>query len=82
MIYLDATSAAASAVNMGVQRTVRGVYGHLKNHHEVTPVRWDFFRKRYSRLSPRELNYLDHPFASYSGATATPRSLGLALFPR
>jgi len=72
MIYLDATSAAASPVNMGVQRTVRGLYAHLKNHHEITPLRWDFCRKRYSRLSARELNFLEHPFASYEGATATP----------
>ncbi len=72
MIYLDVTSAAASPVNMGVQRTVRGLYAHLKNHHAVTPVRWDFFHKRYSSLSEREQNFLDHPFASYQGATATP----------
>jgi len=72
MIYLDATSAAASPVNMGVQRTVRGLYNHLKIHYEVVPVRWDFFRRRYSRLSARELNFLDHPFASYAGSTGTP----------
>jgi len=72
MIYLDATSAASSAVNMGVQRTVRGLYAHLQNHHEIVPLRWDFLRKRYARLSPRELNFLEHPFASYAGATRTP----------
>lgn len=72
MIYIDVTSAAASPVNMGVQRTVRGLYSHLKQRHPVTPVFWDFSAKCYARLSPREQNFLDHPFASYQGATATP----------
>ena len=72
MIYLDVTSAASSAVNMGVQRTVRGLYAHLKNWREVTPLRWDFRAKRYARLSVREQNFLDHPFASYQQATGTP----------
>jgi glycosyltransferase involved in cell wall biosynthesis len=80
MIYIDVTSAAASAVNMGVQRTVRGLYSHLKKTHDITPVRWDFFHKCYSRLSPREQNYLDHPFASYEGATATPGLWDLPFF--
>jgi glycosyltransferase involved in cell wall biosynthesis len=72
MIYLDVTSAAASPVNMGVQRTIRGLYAHLKNHHAIVPVRWDFQRKSYSQLSPRELSFLEHPFSSYSKAAATP----------
>jgi glycosyltransferase involved in cell wall biosynthesis len=72
MIYLDVTSAAASPVNMGVQRTVRGLYAHLKMREPVTPVRWDFFSRRYARLSGREQNFLDHPFASYTQSEATP----------
>jgi glycosyltransferase involved in cell wall biosynthesis len=72
MIYLDVTSAAASPVNMGVQRTIRGLHAHLKTHYEITPVRWDFLRKCYARLSPRESNFLESPFSSYSKAAATP----------
>ena len=72
MIYLDVTSAAASPVNMGVQRTVRGLYAHLKVREPITPVRWDFSRKRYSRLSVREQIFLDHPFASYTKSEAVP----------
>jgi glycosyltransferase involved in cell wall biosynthesis len=72
MIYLDVTSAAASPVNMGVQRTVRGIYSHLKPRTAVTPVTWDFARKRYAHLSPRELGYLESPFASYEKSVGTP----------
>lgn len=72
MIYVDVTSAASSPVNMGVQRTVRGLYTHLKERRDVTPLRWDFRAKRYSRLSEREQNFLDHPFASYQQSSATP----------
>lgn len=72
MIYLDATSAASSAMNMGVQRTVRGVYALLKSRFAVTPVRWDFRAKRYAQLSERERNFLDHPFASYRQSSAIP----------
>ena len=72
MIYIDVTSAAASPVNMGVQRMVRGLRALLKSRPDVVPLRWDFFRKRYARLSPREQNFLDHPFANYERATGTP----------
>jgi glycosyltransferase involved in cell wall biosynthesis len=72
MLYLDVTSAASSPANMGVQRTVRGLYTHLKVREPVTPMRWDFFSKRYSRLSAREQSFLDHPFASYTESEATP----------
>jgi glycosyltransferase involved in cell wall biosynthesis len=72
MIFLDVTSAASSPMNMGVQRTVRGLYTHLKARHPVIPVRWDFFFKRYARLSAREQNFLDHPFASYTKSEAIP----------
>ena len=72
MIYLDVTSAASSPMNMGVQRTVRGLYAHLKVREPITPLRWDFFSKRYARLSAREQNFLDHPFASYTQSEAIP----------
>jgi glycosyltransferase involved in cell wall biosynthesis len=72
MIYLDVTSAASSPLNMGVQRTVRGLYAHLKVREPITPVRWDFFSKCYSKLSAREQIFLDHPFASYTQSEATP----------
>jgi len=72
MIYLDVTSAASSSLNMGVQRMVRGVYALLKNRPEVIPVRWDFWNKRYARLSPREADFLNCPFASYQRSTGTP----------
>jgi len=72
MIYLDVTSASASAVNMGVQRTVRGLHAHLQKHHAVTPVRWDFWARRYARLTARERNFLENPFASYEGPCGTP----------
>jgi len=72
MIYMDVTSAAASPVNMGVQRTVRGLHAHLRARHPVTPLRWDFRGGCYARLSPREDANLDHPFASYRDASATP----------
>jgi glycosyltransferase involved in cell wall biosynthesis len=72
MIYLDATSAATSSVNMGVQRTIRGLHAHLKGRERVTPVRWDFFSKRYARLSAREYDFLEHPFASYEQPEGTP----------
>jgi len=72
MIYLDVTSAASSPMNMGVQRTVRGLYAHLKNRRTVTPLRWDFRSRCYARLSAREQNFLDHPFASYQQASGTP----------
>ena len=72
MIYMDVTSAAATPVNMGVQRTVRGLYSHLRQRCPVTPVRWDFHGKCYARLSPRETGFLDHPFASYKKSSGTP----------
>ena len=72
MIYLDATSAAASPMNMGVQRMVRGLHATLSGRDDVTPVCWDFRRQRYARLSPRERNFLDHPFASYEQPSSAP----------
>jgi glycosyltransferase involved in cell wall biosynthesis len=72
MIYLDVTSAAASPVNMGVQRTVRGVWSHLRARHAVTPLRWDFSRRHYATLSPREEGFLNAPFAAYGEAAGTP----------
>jgi glycosyltransferase involved in cell wall biosynthesis len=71
MTYLDVTSATASPMNMGVQRTVRGLHALLKNR-DVAPVRWDFFRRRYARLSPREEGFLNHPFATYQEAEGNP----------
>jgi glycosyltransferase involved in cell wall biosynthesis len=59
-------------MNMGVQRTVRGVYALLKNRPGLIPLRWDFWRKRYARLSSREQNFLDHPFALYQQSAGTP----------
>jgi len=59
-------------MNMGVQRTVRGLYAYLKGLREVIPLRWDFRSKRYAGLSVREQNFLDHPFASYQQASGTP----------
>jgi glycosyltransferase involved in cell wall biosynthesis len=72
MIYLDVTSAAASPVNMGVQRMVRGIYALLKPRPHLIPVRWDFWRKKYALLSPRELDFLDHPFALYQEPSGAP----------
>ena len=68
MIYLDATSAAASPVNMGVHRTVRGLHAHLAARYPVTPLRWDFDGRCYARLSPREEANLLSPFASARAA--------------
>ncbi len=72
MIYLDATSAAASPVNMGVHRTVRGLYAHTAARHPVTPLRWDFAARCYARLSTREQANLLSPFAAYREAKAVP----------
>jgi glycosyltransferase involved in cell wall biosynthesis len=72
MIYLDVTSAAASPVNMGVQRMVRGIYALWRDRPDVVPLRWDFSRQRYATLSPREALHVRQPFANYTGATATP----------
>jgi glycosyltransferase involved in cell wall biosynthesis len=72
MIYLDVTSAAASPANMGVQRTLRGIFSHLAGRREVTPLRWDFRGRCYARLSSREQDFLCHPFAGYRTATGTP----------
>jgi glycosyltransferase involved in cell wall biosynthesis len=72
MIYMDVTSAAASPMNMGVQRTIRGLYSHLTQRQAVTPLRWDFGSNCYVRLSPREAGFLDRPFAFYRGSTGTP----------
>ena len=74
MIYLDVTSAASSPVNMGVHRTVRGVYQELNERMpaKVLPLCWDFFRKRYGRLSVREAGFLCHPFASYENPQGVP----------
>jgi glycosyltransferase involved in cell wall biosynthesis len=74
MIFLDVTSAAASPVNMGVHRTVRGVHRHLaaRRAGDVTPLRWDFKRRGYSRLSARETGFLERPFESYQNPQALP----------
>jgi glycosyltransferase involved in cell wall biosynthesis len=72
MIYLDVTSAAASPVNMGVHRTIRGLHAHLGARHPVTPLRWDFRGQCYARLSAREESNLRSPFASYREAAAVP----------
>jgi glycosyltransferase involved in cell wall biosynthesis len=72
MICMDVTSASATPVNMGVQRTVRGLYAHLNARRPVLPLRWDFRGCCYARLSPREDNFLKRPFAAYREASATP----------
>ncbi len=72
MIFLDATSAAASPVNMGVHRTIRGLHAHLATLHPVTPLRWDFRARGYARLSAREEINLHSPFASYREASGIP----------
>ena len=72
MIYIDVTSASASPVNMGVQRTVRGIYSHLSPRVPVTPLRWDFAQRRYATLSARELGFLETPFAAYEKSAGTP----------
>jgi len=72
MIYLDVTSAAASPVNMGVQRTVRGIYSHLRPRVALTPLSWDFAQRRYATLSPREQGFLEAPFAAYEESSGTP----------
>lgn len=72
MIYIDVTSAAASPMNMGVQRTVRGLYSHVKQRHPVTPLRWDFAGRCYATLSSREQGFLDRPFAAYRKSAGTP----------
>ena len=72
MIYLDVTSAAASPVNMGVQRTIRGLHSLLKKRPDIIPLRWDFFRKHYAQLSPREHGFLSQPFANYQAAAGNP----------
>ncbi|MDX6765165.1 MAG: glycosyltransferase family 1 protein [Candidatus Methylacidiphilales bacterium] len=74
MIYMDVTSASASPINMGVQRTVRGLHRLLASGMgaAVTPVRWDFFRRNYALLSKRERDFLENPFASYQSGQAVP----------
>jgi glycosyltransferase involved in cell wall biosynthesis len=72
MIAMDVTSAALTPVNMGVQRTVRGLFAHLNARHPVLPLRWDFRGHCYARLSPREDGFLNAPFATYREASATP----------
>jgi len=74
MIYLDATLAASSPVNMGVNRTVRGIHRHLAARHGagLQPLRWDFSGKTFARLSARELEFLERPFASYQKPSAIP----------
>ena len=62
MIYLDVTSAAASSMNTGVQRSIRGIYELLSQKGEVLPVRWDFSGGCYARLSAREQRLLTKPF--------------------
>lgn len=74
MIFIDVTTASDSPVNMGVQRTVRGIYRLLANRDQdgVRPIRWDFFGKRYVLLSDREKNFLTNPFAAYESGEASP----------
>lgn len=62
MIYLDVTSAAASSMNTGVQRSIRGLHALLSRDREVKPVRWDFSGGCYATLSSRELRLLTVPF--------------------
>lgn len=78
MIYLDVTSAASSPVNMGVHRTVRGIYQNLtaSSGFKVIPLRWDFKRQHYARLSQRELGFLENPFAAYQ---SSPDPLGFSI---
>lgn len=80
MIYLDATSAAASPLNMGVQRTVRGVYRELAARYGggVKALRWDFSRRCYASLSRREQDFLERPFEAYGAAQAVPGRWGWA----
>ena len=72
MIYIDVTSAASSAMNTGVQRSIRGTYELLSSQGEVTPLRWDFSARRYARLSPRETKLLTQPFAFSPQSTGRP----------
>src|ERR1700722_11817760 len=60
MIYLDVTSAASHSNHMGVHRTVRGIHHYLNQHQpdNLVPLCWDFNKKRYATLSPREMKFL------------------------
>lgn len=76
MIYLDVTSAAVSAMNTGVQRSIRGIHRCLSESHAVRPVRWDFSGRCYAVLSRREGRFLTEPFADYRRAAAWPGFAG------
>ena len=72
MIYIDVTSAAASSMNTGVQRAIRGIHDCLRADCKVVPLRWDFAAKRYATLSCREMQHLTHPFGDYKKPIGRP----------
>lgn len=76
MIYLDVSSAAASAMNTGVQRIIRNLYRHLHQHIHVEPVVWQSTRQVYASLSSRQKRLLTDPFQDYEEASSHPERLG------
>jgi len=76
VIFLDATSAAVSPKNTGVQRMARGLFRSLSTRSEVTPVCWSTVAGGYVHVARREQRYLTDPFHNYVGPQARPyRSL-------
>jgi glycosyltransferase involved in cell wall biosynthesis len=75
-VYIDVTSSCKAAKNTGMQRMTRGLYRHLSERLEVTPISWNKKGARYQQLGARELQVLRDPFRVRSKATVRPEWYG------
>jgi hypothetical protein len=62
MIFIDVTQSCRSSNNSGIQVVTRNLFREIDSKKEVTPLAWDNFIKRYTRLDNREIKNLNNPF--------------------
>lgn len=76
MIYFDATGACRSAMNTGMQRTSRRIFGELAKRLPVTPISWNWLGRHFHLLGRRELQILETPFQVESRPASRPDRQG------
>jgi len=74
MIYLDVTGGCTLALQSGIPRTTREIHRLARERlREVMPIRWQPFRRTYTRLSSRAAALLENRPLENTGARRAPR---------
>ena len=74
MIYLDVTGGCLLPLQSGIPRTAREIHRLAKARlASCTPVRWQPFRRGFTRLSPHAASLLQNPFGERSLRRKPPR---------